>query len=184
MGAMGEPPALGAWSSAQEKLVEAGRVLPDDPSHHELLGILGSARTDSTSQVSEGVSHLVRALRSRPASPYTWASLVTARYRLGEPGASLALALERAAALGPAEPRVQHVVADRGLAVWPEVGASTRQAIERMVAAGMRRNPLEMLPIAERRDRLEVACRYLDEGAARKAGIRWTRVCPRPDVTP
>jgi hypothetical protein len=44
------------------------------------------------------------------------------------------------------------------------------------VAAGFRRNPLEMLQISERRGRLDIACRHL-EGNTRMPDARWAEMC-------
>ena len=66
-----------------------------------------------------------------------------------------------AIALGPSEAEVQVTVADLrprrlGRSDRPQRGA----AVERAVAAGMRRNPVAMLQISERRGRLDAACRH------------------------
>jgi hypothetical protein len=166
----------------QARLKEAERIHAGDPTQVELLGLLGSARADDPQYVAEGVNQLLRALVLRPTSPHTWAHLAEARYRLGESGRNLELALQRAAELGPAEPGVQHLVADYGLAVWNEVSPTTQVAIDRMVAAGIRRNPLEMLQISERRGRLEAACRHLT-GSSRIPGTRRGSLCPW-EITP
>src|SRR5205823_2599488 len=101
--------------------------------------------------------HLRKALELRPMSPYTWANLAAVDYHLGDTGKAFRSALVRAAELGPHEPEVQATIASFGLAVWNEVDAQTQAAIERSVAAGMRREPREMLQIAQRRGRLAIA---------------------------
>jgi hypothetical protein len=180
--ASGGQPDPATWESAKDRLEAAGRMRSADPVQRELLGLLGSLRGDRPELISEGISHLYGALELRPTSGHTWAHLAEAQYRLGEPGTSLEVALQRASLLGPAEPGVQRLVADYGLAVWSEVGPETQSAIDRMVASGMRRNPLEMLQISERRGRLDAACRHL-AGTQRLAGTRHGRLCPW-EITP
>ena len=97
-------------------------------------------------------------------------------YRAGQTGTQFEHALTKAARLGPSEPAVQRIVADYGLAVWDEVGPGTREAVQAVVANGMRRNPKEMLQIAGRRGRLAVACRHIADAPPR--GDRgWSKLC-------
>ena len=175
-------PALETWTSVHDKLQAAIRIRPNDPASHELLGMLGAVRRESPQHLDEGVRHMVRALELRPVSPYTWAHLAELRYGRGEPGANLELALTRAAQLGPSEPGVQVLVADYGLAVWPEISPTTQAEVERMIAAGMRRNPLEMLRISDRRGRLEAACHYVSWSTT--PAPRVGRYCERWEITP
>lgn len=180
--AAGREPAPETWISVRDKLEAGILIRPNDPSTHELRGMLGSLRRDDTKQMDAGLAHLVRALELRPVSPYTWGNLVEARYLRGESGAGLEAALMRAAQLGPSEPGVQRVVADYGLAVWDELRPETRTQVDRIIASGMRRNPLEMLQISERRGRLDTACRHL-AGSSRPVGPRHGRLCPW-EITP
>jgi hypothetical protein len=175
-------PAPATWSAVQARLADARRHDPTDPTAHEVQGILGSIRTDDARRISEGVDHIVTSLALRPTSPHAWALLAEARYRLGESGRILEYPLLRAAELGPSEPGVQRVVADYGLAVWKEITPPTQQAVDRMIAAGIRRNPLEMLQISERRGRLDAACRHLT-GSSRMPGTRRGSLCPW-EITP
>ncbi len=104
------------------------------------------------------------------------------KYRLGDTGKEFEAALVNAAAVGPFEPEVQGAVALLGLAVWDEVAPATRRAIDRMVAAGMKRNPLEMLQIAERRGRLDIACGHLAD-SPRRIGSKWAETCQSLEAT-
>lgn len=178
----GSRPDPATARSVQARLLSAAQLHRLDPAHQELLGLLGSMQTDTPETESQGVGYLVRALELRPVSPHTWARLAEAKYRLGEPGRNLELAFERASQLGPAEPGVQQLVADYGLAVWSELTPAAQASVDRLVAAGMRRNPLEMLQISERRGRLDIACRHL-AGSSRTAGPRRGSLCPW-EITP
>ncbi|MDQ3026399.1 MAG: hypothetical protein M3R58_07840 [Pseudomonadota bacterium] len=176
-------PASGTWDSVRERLERAEQLSPSDPTPQELMGLLDSRRTDSAERMAQGVTHLTRALRLRPGSPYTWANLAEVKYLQGSTGGDFELALRRAADLGPAEPEVQRMVGNFGLAVWDEVAVPTRQAIDRMVRAGLRRNPLEMLQISERRGRLAEACRHL-VGISRAPDPKWYSLCQSTETTP
>jgi hypothetical protein len=172
----GVQPEAGTWQSALERLDRSAAIVPTNPTMHELRGLLGSMRADSAGEMTAGTAHIVRSLELRPVSPYAWANLAEAKYRLGEPAANLQLAIARAVALGPAEPGVQRTIANYGLAIWDEVDPSTQAAIDRLVGAGFRRNPLEMLRISERRGRLGVACRHLNS-LARTPDARVVEKC-------
>ena len=176
-------PARGTWDSVQEKLDEAQARAPTDPAVQELLGILKSSRADSVEALTESSNHFESALRARPTSPYTWANLAEVDYRQGNTGSRFLFAMQRAAELGPYEPEVQRMVADYGLAVWDEVDIVSRTKIDAMVRAGLRRNPLEMLQISERRGRLTVACRHL-VGLERAPDPKWFQLCPSTEATP
>jgi hypothetical protein len=104
------------------------------------------------------------------------------KYRGGQTDAEFARALVMAARLGPAEPEIQASIANYGLAVWDEVDAATRAAIDGMVAAGMRRNAPEMLQIAQRRGRLAPACRHF-HGSPRQTSTKWTQLCQSMEAT-
>ena len=129
-----------------------------NPDVHERRGI-GWARSGELP--AEAVSELATAVALRPASPYGWAAYAEARYRSGTVDARLEAALRFAMELGRNEPPVQEAVAFYGLAIWDEAAPATRDAVERAVAAGMRRDPAAMMRIAERRGRLAIACRHV-----------------------
>jgi hypothetical protein len=80
--------------------------------------------------------------------------------------------------LGPSEPETQRLLAELGLAMWDEVGPETRAAVKAAVGAGMRRNPLEILQISERRGRLSLACAHAS-GDKRLQGTKWLETCSR-----
>ena len=138
--------------------------------------------SNEPSDFEEAQRQLVAAIEARPGSPYTWANLAVMKYRLGDTGPAFEKSLLNAANLGPYEPEVQQIVADLGLAVYDEVAPATRAAVERMVAAGMKRNAAEILQIAARRGRLDTACRHLD-GVPRPAVSKWTQLCESMEAT-
>jgi hypothetical protein len=154
-----------------------------DPAVPELLGLLYARSVDQQEYLGGAGVHFSKAVELRPTSPNSWANIAVIRYRSGDTGRVFESALVNAAQLGPFEPEVQGVVADYGLAVYEEVAPSTRRAIEAMVARGMKRKPLEMLQIADRRGRLDVACRHL-AGFSRQTDSKVTQLCPSLEATP
>jgi hypothetical protein len=179
--AMRRDPSVETWRSVRDGLLHAQALAPADPNVHELLGAL-YVRDPRRESSAEALVQFGRAIESRPTSPYSWANLATAKYGAGDTGREFEAALARAAALGPHEPEVQRTVAFLGLALWDEMRPATRAAVERMVRAGMSRNPLEMLQIAERRGRLDIACGHL-AGSARRIGSKWAQTCQSLEAT-
>ena len=163
---------IAAWSRSDLRL--AAQAVPHDPTVQELIAL---ADHDGSAE-----RRLSDAIGARPGSGYTWANLVVAKYRVGDTGPTFEKAVINAARLAPFEPEVQRTLVDYGLAVLDEVGPATRAAIERAVAAGMKRNAPEILQIAARRGRLVVACRHLD-AIPRPAASKWTQLCQSMEAT-
>jgi hypothetical protein len=174
-------PSEGTWDSVREK-VEQAVDRAGGAAEHELLGNLYARRRERAEFLAAGADHLRTALRLRPSSGYSWASVAQVQYAQGQTDAVFETALRRAAEFGAHEPEVQRAVAHLGLAVWEEVGPGTQAAIERLVAAGMRRNSSEMLQISGRRGRLDVACRHAikDQSGAHQ---QWLKLCPSTEAT-
>lgn len=170
------PPPLVPWASMWERLALADAVEPGNPSTAEFMGLLAARRYDDHARLQEATSHYLRALALRPISANTWANLAEARYLVGDTGPTFETAIVNAARLGPSQPQAQRVIAFYGLAVLDEVAPATRTAIEAMVAAGVRREPAEMLAIAHRRGRLDVACRSLPD-TRRTIDAQWKSLC-------
>lgn len=178
---------LAAWEAAQlvpsdatrssvlARLESAEHLSPSDPNTHELIGLV-RLKGGQEADLVDAASRFTRSLELRPVSPYAWASLAATKYRQGDTKAVFETALANAAALGAAEPQVQRTVAFYGLAVLDEVAPRTREAIERIVANGARRDPAEMLQIAQRRGRLEIACRHV-AGSRRQPDAKWLQIC-------
>jgi hypothetical protein len=173
--ASGAPPAATTMAWVRDELGSAAQVTPDDPNLEEMLGEL-ALRAPAGADLDEALVHFRRAATLRPSSPYAWADIVTVLYRQGDTGAPFEAALRSAAELGPAEREVQLVVADYGLAVWDEVAAPTRAAVESMVTGAMKRDPAEILQLAQRRGRLAVACRHIRD-APRRVDRQWLSFC-------
>lgn len=165
-------PDFESWLEVRRDLTRAVQFEPDDPRVLESLGVLHAGRdapvgNDRSGFQEQARDYLRRAAAARPTSPYTWASLAMVKYRLGETDEEFRNALRQAAAYGPWEWEVQGVIADIGLAVFPELNASDRHLVETMLFNGMRRNPAETLRISQRRGSLSMACKMLDREAKR-----------------
>ena len=167
------PGGIAEWSRSDLRF--AAQTVPGDPTVLELLAIVD--------REGNAERQLAEAIQSRPGSGYTWANLVAAKYNVGDTGPGFEKAMINAGRLAPLEPEVQRTMVDYGLAVLDEVGPATRAAVERAVAAGMKRNAPEILQIAARRGRLGVACRHLD-GVPRPAESKWTKPCQSMEATP
>jgi hypothetical protein len=175
-------PADEAFAGLRDELESAKLDTPRDPALHELLGLIDARRGERQEFLFDAAVHFERAIELRPTSPQTWSDLAAIKYRLGDTGSVFEAAIRHAAEFGRFEPDVQFIVANYGLAVWSEVGQETRGSVEATLAAAMKRNPLEMLQIAERRGRLDVACRHV-AGSARQVDPKWSHICQSMEAT-
>lgn len=170
-------PALERWSHTREQLELAQRLAPRNGPVEELLGVLFAERRRNADFQQIALDHFVRALVLRPGSPYTWADIADVRYRLGTATGDYGRVLINAATLGPNEPEVQRIVVDYGFALWDEIAdENVRASVLRSVSSGMRRNPMEMLQISERRGRLNLACPLVPVNA-RFPDPSWAKLC-------
>jgi hypothetical protein len=163
-------------------LERAAAEVPGDPFVREELALMMIRNNNDPQAFADAERQMVAAIDARPGSGYSWANLALMKYRQGDTGPAFEKALVNAAALGPYEAEVQQTVADLGLAVLDDVTPETRAAIERMVAAGMKRNAPEILQIAARRGRLGAACPHLG-GISRKIDSKWTKLCESMEAT-
>jgi hypothetical protein len=164
-------------AGSQSSPAVALSLTPDDASLHEALA-LAQARGAATFDESQAaLSHSARSLELRPSSPYAWVQFAEVKYRADVADATFQTALQRATYLGPHEPAVQEAVVFYGLAIWDEATPECRGAVERMLTSGLKRDPATMMQIAQRRGRLDVACRYLDP-TSRMSG-NWAQLCKR-----
>ena len=174
--ASGVTPGIDTWMWVRSDLERAGKLSPSDPAVPELLGVLHLQRAGRAEFSELALEHFARAMELRPSSPYTWANVAEARYRLGMTQAPFERILVVTQRLGPSEPETQRLVAELGLAMWDEIRPETQGAVMAAVSAGMRRNPLEMLQISERRGRLHVACKHVP-GDKRLRETKWVQAC-------
>jgi len=171
-------PGIDTWLWVRADLQRAAAMSANDPGIQELLGVLHARRAGRQEFVEVALEHFSKAASLRPSSPYTWANIAVARYELGKTDSRLEEIIAGAARLGPQEPEVHRTVTDLGLALWDEIAPKTRVVVERMIGAGMRRNPMEILQISERRGRLEPACQHVS-GNPRITDPKWVNLCER-----
>ncbi len=169
-------PGIDTWMWVREDLRRAERWAPFDPQPAELLGALHLQRSGRAEFPEVALEHLTRALELRPSSTFTWGNVAEARYRLGMTGRDFERILVMAQRLGPQEPETQRLLAELGLAMWDEVGDEAKNAVRAALAAGMKRNPLEILQISERRGKLLIACSQVP-GDRRLRETKWVGVC-------
>jgi hypothetical protein len=169
-------PALEPWMAVRTDLERASRLAPADPVAREFLGVLHLSRAPLPEYAELAQDHFLRSLERRPSSPYTWANVAEARYRLGRSDAPFETVLLTAWRLGPSEPEVQRTVINLGFARWAESSPALQSAVTSALAAAMRRNPLETMQIAERRGRLDLACPFV-AGDKRLKQSKWVQAC-------
>jgi hypothetical protein len=158
----GALPDLDSWIEVRSTLLAAQRHETGSPTLHEALARLHAQRHQGNAGTEvfqeQALEYFQRAAVQRPTSPYTWASIALARYRLGLIDTELQRALANATLLGPWEPEVQFIVADIGFALWDELPGAQRKEVLETAVRGMKRDPDNMLRIAAKRARLELVC--------------------------
>jgi hypothetical protein len=150
----------------REDLQRAVASVPGDPVTHELLGTLAVRGIGIPDNARVAFDEFRETLRLRPTSPYTWLRLAELQYLTGDTKARFETYLRRAAELGMAEPGIQRQAAFLGLAVYDEISEPARMSVDRLIAAGARRNTLEMMRISARRGRLDVTCKLVRDMAS------------------
>ncbi len=112
--ASGLSPGIDTWLWVREDLQRAERWSPSDPQVAELMGVLHLQRAGRAEFSELALEHFRRALELRPTSPFTWANIAEARYRLGMTQAPFEAILVLTQRLGPSEPETQRLLAELG----------------------------------------------------------------------
>lgn len=172
-------PALEPWMEVRADLESAALLSRRDPVPQELMGVLHLSRAVSPDYAESALEYLRRSLVMRPSSPYTWASVAEARYRMGLTQAPFEAVMLNAWRLGPSEPEVQRMMLDLGLALWDEVTPALQTSVRAALVVAMRRDLRETLQIAERRGRLDMACPHA-LGDKRLEKTKWAARCENP----
>jgi len=152
------PPQIAAWGEARNTLVQALVLTPDDPQIHENLGYLYGLRALSSKDIPElyqamlgqAQAYYRNAARLRPMSPHPWANIALASPYLGDTGASLWDAFDRAMAYGQRQPAVQVTLAELGFARWGELTEPRRSQLLAMVNQALPHSKSPLLDIAKR----------------------------------
>jgi hypothetical protein len=168
-------PTFETWLQVRNDLLEARRLTPGDPTVLESLGVLHARRGQSPELLTYARDYFQQALVLRPTSPYAWANLANTMYRLRPEGAGLEQPLDNAIRFGPWEPAVHRLGTDLGLAAYGKISPESRDEVRKLIGNSMHRNPIETLQIAERRDRLDVACAFTPGN--RRVDVHWIERC-------
>lgn len=159
-------PSADEWSLARSRLREAHELDPGQPNYLEDIARLYERRAlplkagDPLSQdnLRQALEFQREALRRRPGSPYTWASIALLKARLPEPDREFETALRNAALMGPWEPEVQIALADAGFRHWGVLAPETRTALRANAARTLHRQDAKLFELARRHGRLAVLC--------------------------
>lgn len=150
-------PDAAALESIARALNVARKIAPDNPDYLEYLVLLTSVRADmpgindaeKNAQLAQGLLLIRQAIALRPASSYSWATLLLLKRAHGEYDAEFRHALERAVTLGPWEPYVQRVVADAGMSAWAALPRAEQEMVRENIVRGMKWQSAAMLPILQ-----------------------------------
>jgi hypothetical protein len=159
-------PSAEEWAAARSRLQEARDLDPGQPNYlediarlHELRALpLKAGDALAQSDLREALDYQREALRRRPGSPYTWASIALLKARLPEPDREFETALRNAALLGPWEPEVQIALADAGFRHWNTLAPESRAAMRANAARALRQQDARLFELARRIGRLDVLC--------------------------
>jgi hypothetical protein len=147
-------------------LIDALALTPDDPTLIEHLGIALELRaTGSPPGINSQRLDLAQALVSfrkaaalRPTSPYTWANILLAKYRLGQVDDEFFGAMRHALDFGPWEPAVQLIVADTGLGAWERLDSGLRGRVSENLQRAAVRQADALARIATYQRRIDLVC--------------------------
>jgi tetratricopeptide (TPR) repeat protein len=158
-------PAFEQWQRAVESLRSALALTPEDPSLYDHLGVAYEVASttfnpgDAWNVYHEfSLVHFRQATVLRPTSPYSWANVALAKYRLRQWDEEMFLALIAAMRLGPWEPGVQLITSDLGMLLWDYLPQALKaQVLENWSRTAERQaEPLARLAVA--RNRVAVLC--------------------------
>jgi hypothetical protein len=111
------------------------------------------------------------AVLMRPGSPYVWASVAMLKARLDQLDFEFYRALERAGRLGPWEPQVQIAMIDVGLATWPVLARTGKNAVLGALERALLRQATEVKRIAAAHGTLTLVCSEAGQQLPRIAAL-------------
>lgn len=159
------PPPPGRLQEAITSLTDALALTPDDPTLIEHLGVALELRaagfppgSDRRLYLAQALVHFRKAAALRPTSPYTWANILVAKYRLGQVDAEFFGAMHHALDFGPWEPAVQLIVADTALGAWDGLDSGLRTRVTENLQRAAVRQADALARIATKQRRIELVC--------------------------
>lgn len=147
-------------------LIDALALTPHDPTLIEHLGIALELRASgpppgSESQrlyLAQALVYFRKAAAVRPTSPYTWANILLAKYRLNQVDDEFFGAMRHALDFGPWEPAVQLIVADTGLGAWDRLDDGLRGRVNENLRRAAARQADTLARIATHHRRIDLVC--------------------------
>jgi tetratricopeptide (TPR) repeat protein len=139
-----KPWGLPEWAEAEADVKQANRILPDDPSLHELLGTLYSLRgakawfdlgqRQAWFKMAEAEQMVV--VKLRPTVPQGWANLAMTRYLNAQAMDEVAAAWRESVRQGPYERNTKRLLLNVVLGRWVDSPADMKAW-----ARGLRNKP-------------------------------------------
>lgn len=155
-----------ALQDAITALIETLELTPNDSTLIEHLGLAHELRAIGSPPGSESrrlnlaqaLIHFRNAAALRPTSPYTWANILLAKYRLGEVDEEFFGAMRHALDFGPWEPAVQLIVADTGLGAWDRLDRGLRDRVNENLRRAAVRQADALARIATDNHGIDLVC--------------------------
>lgn len=162
------------------RLKKALALYPRHPDYLDLAGHLSEIKASQPGVVGREQRELLetaaeyhrKALLVRPRWPYSWASLLSCKDKLGQVDAEFNRALNSAAALGPWEPAVQLQVLRSGMRHWDQLRRSERALVSAKMSDALKMQPREAFELARFYVRPDLVC-GIETGQSQIA--RWCR---------
>lgn len=163
-------------AAARQRIDKALVRFPGRSDFLDLAGQISELRASQPGVVGQAHRALLegaagnyrRALTARPLWPYSWANLLSAKDKLGEVDGEFVTALQRAAATGPWEPRVQLQLIRSGLRHWERLAGAERARVRETMDQALRVQPREAFELASFYVRPDLVC-----GSGRQPIERW-----------
>jgi len=134
-----------------ELLQQGGRV-------YEWRSIVGTDPVASQQDIQAAIGAYRRSLQVRPAWPYTWLDLATAKARANEFDDEFQNAFAAAQRFGPWEEQIQRDGLALGLASWGSLSAANRRQLRSLVERLIGLDEKRLLMETERAGRLPLLC--------------------------
>ncbi|MBE0614419.1 MAG: hypothetical protein IH604_12185 [Burkholderiales bacterium] len=158
-------PGMAQVRRAAQYFSDSLEYVPANPWSLEGLGAMDLARMRVSTIPREALAvtrsahaRFRQALLLRPTSPFLWANLALTKLYVNEFDEEMFTALRHADELGPWEPTVQQTIVFVGLAAWQDLDPGLRQAMERSIGRGAKRNTREIFKIVQSYTRLDLVC--------------------------
>lgn len=164
-------PPLWSWEQAHRYLRLAHQLAPFDPTVLEELGRIHQYRVvqeaegvpPSEPELGKSLAYYRQSLALRPAWPYGWMGIMLLKITENQFDEDFAVAMKRAAALGPWEPGIQMGIAEDGLAVRDRLPEELRKLVMDTVEKGLQRESQYIMAVAEQYGLIEPRLEVSDE---------------------